>query len=83
MGRCIPSSLRHHLRPHDQCGQGFPRRARRRRPLSSAKSGPLDGHITQTWETEMLRALKRHGAVIGPIEIAGKFDGFSETWTRE
>lgn len=45
--------------------------------------GPLDGHITQTWETEMLRALKRHGAVIGPKEIAGKFDGFSETWTRE
>ena len=31
----------------------------------------------------MLRALKRHGAVIGPIEIAGKFDGFSESWTRE
>jgi hypothetical protein len=45
--------------------------------------GPMDGHLTQTLETEMLRALKKIGARLGPEEIAGKFDGYSEAWTMD
>ena len=45
--------------------------------------GPMNGHLTQTLETQMLRTLKSLGANLGPIDVAGKFDGYSESWTRE
>jgi len=45
--------------------------------------GPMDGLIAQDWETDLLRFLRRNGAKLGPIEIAGKFDGYSEAWTKE
>ena len=45
--------------------------------------GPMDGHLAQDWETDLLRFLKRNGAKLGPIEVAGKFDGYSEAWTKD
>jgi hypothetical protein len=45
--------------------------------------GPMDGHLTQKLETQILRALKKIGARLGPSEIAGKFDGYSEAWTMD
>jgi hypothetical protein len=44
--------------------------------------GPMDGHLTQQWETSMLRMLKAKGADLSNAEIAGKFDGYSEAWTK-
>jgi hypothetical protein len=45
--------------------------------------GPMDGLLTQNWETAMLRTLKKRGARLSPEEVAGKFDGYSEAWTKE
>jgi len=45
--------------------------------------GPMDGLIAQEWETDMLRYLKKNGAKLGPKEVAGKFDGYSEAWLKE
>lgn len=42
--------------------------------------GPQDGWLTQKWETDILRMLKKKGARLSPEEIAGKFDGYSEAW---
>ncbi|CAN2175045.1 Probable Zinc-ribbon domain containing protein [Candidatus Nanopelagicaceae bacterium] len=44
--------------------------------------GPLDGHITQQWETAILRMLKVKGADLSNEKIAGKFDGYSEAWSK-
>ena len=44
--------------------------------------GPMDGHLTQQWETAILRMLKKKGADLSNEKIAGKFDGFSEAWTK-
>ena len=43
--------------------------------------GPMDGHLTQQWETAILRMLKKKGADLSNEKISGKFDGFSEAWT--
>jgi predicted peroxiredoxin len=43
----------------------------------------MDGLIAQEWETDMLRYLKKNGAKLGPKEVAGKFDGYSEAWLKE
>ena len=43
----------------------------------------MDGHLAQDWETDLLRFLKRNGAKLGPTEVAGKFDGYSEAWTKD
>ena len=43
--------------------------------------GPMDGHITQQWETSILRMLKAVGADLSNSKIAGKFDGYSESWS--
>jgi DNA-directed RNA polymerase subunit RPC12/RpoP len=43
--------------------------------------GPMDGHLTQQWETAILRMLKAKGADLSNAEIAGKFDGYSEAWS--
>ena len=45
--------------------------------------GPMDGLLAQDWETALLRFLKHNGAKLGPIEVAGKFDGYSEAWTAD
>ena len=44
--------------------------------------GPMDGHLTQQWETAILRMLKAKGADLSNSKIAGKFDGYSEAWSQ-
>ena len=44
--------------------------------------GPMDGHLTKEWETAILRMLKAKGADLANKEIAGKFDGYSEAWSK-
>jgi hypothetical protein len=44
--------------------------------------GPLMGDVARTWETEILRALKRHGASFTADREQGKFTGFSEAWVK-
>jgi hypothetical protein len=44
--------------------------------------GPMDGHLTQQWETAILRMLKVKGADLSNEKIAGKFDGYSEAWSK-
>jgi hypothetical protein len=42
----------------------------------------MDGHLTQEWETAILRMLKAKGADLSNKKIAGKFDGYSEAWSK-
>ena len=44
--------------------------------------GPMDGHLTQQWETAILRMLKAKGADLSNSKIAGRFDGYSEAWSK-
>ena len=44
--------------------------------------GPMDGLLAKTWESAMLRMLKAKGADLANGEIAGKFDGYSEAWSK-
>ena len=44
--------------------------------------GPMDGHLAQQWETAILRMLKANGADLANSSIAGKFDGYSEAWSK-
>jgi hypothetical protein len=44
--------------------------------------GPMDGHLTQEWETAILRMLKARGADLGNASIAGKYSGYSEAWSK-
>ena len=44
--------------------------------------GPMDGHLTQQWETAILRMLRAKGADLSNEKIAGKFDGYSEAWSK-
>ena len=44
--------------------------------------GPMDGHLAQQWETAILRMLKAKGADLSNEKIAGKFDGYSEAWSK-
>ena len=43
--------------------------------------GPMDGHTAQELETAILRYLTGQKADLSPEHIAGKFDGYSESWT--
>lgn len=44
--------------------------------------GPMDGHLTQQWETAILQMLRAKGADLSNKKIAGKFDGYSEAWSK-
>ena len=44
--------------------------------------GPMDGHLTRQWETSILRMLRECGADLSNEKIAGKFDGYSEAWSK-
>jgi len=44
--------------------------------------GPMDGHLTKQWETAILRMLRVKGADLANSKIAGKFDGYSEAWSK-
>ena len=43
--------------------------------------GPMEGHTAQELETQLLRFLKSQKADLSPEYIAGKFDGYTESWT--
>ena len=42
----------------------------------------MDGLLARNWETSILQMLRGSGVVLGPIDIAGKFDGYSEAWSK-
>lgn len=44
--------------------------------------GPMDGHLPQQWERAILRMLKAKGADLANASIFGKFDGYTEAWSR-
>jgi hypothetical protein len=44
--------------------------------------GPMDGQLAQQWEIAILRMLKAKGADLSNKEIVGKFDGYSEAWSK-
>jgi hypothetical protein len=44
--------------------------------------GPMDGHLTQKWERAILKMLKARGADLSNNKIAGRFDGYSEAWSK-
>jgi hypothetical protein len=44
--------------------------------------GPMDGHLTHEWETGILRMLRNSGADLANKSIAGKFDGYTEAWSK-
>ncbi len=44
--------------------------------------GPMDGHLAQQWEKAILRMLRAKGADLSNEKIAGKFDGYSEAWSK-
>ena len=44
--------------------------------------GPMDGHLTQRWEASILKMLKSNGADLSNQNIAGKFDGYTEAWSK-
>jgi Probable Zinc-ribbon domain len=45
--------------------------------------GPMDGLLAYEWEQSILRMLKNHGAELGRDDIAGKFDGYTESWVAD
>ena len=45
--------------------------------------GPMDGLLAKEWETSILKFLRSKGADLANSEIAGKFDGYSEAWTKK
>jgi hypothetical protein len=44
--------------------------------------GPINGDLARNWESAILRMLRASSAVVAPTEIAGKFDGYTESWAR-
>ena len=44
--------------------------------------GPVDGLLVKNWESSILRMLKAKGADLSNDTIAGKFDGYSEAWSK-
>lgn len=44
--------------------------------------GPMDAIVCREWETAILQMLKANGADLSNSQIAGKFDGYSEAWSK-
>lgn len=44
--------------------------------------GPMDGHLAQQWETAILRMLRVNQTDLANSSVAGKFNGFSEAWSK-
>lgn len=42
----------------------------------------MGGLISREWETSILQMLKAKGADLSNAKIAGKFDGYSEAWSK-
>ena len=45
--------------------------------------GVMDGLLAYEWEQSILRLLKTSGADLGRDSIAGKFDGYTESWVEK
>jgi hypothetical protein len=45
--------------------------------------GPMDGYYTAELEADLLSVISRHTLTLGDSTIAGKFDGYTETWLIE
>jgi len=45
--------------------------------------GPMDGLLAYEWEQSILKMLKRRGADLAREDIAGKFDGYTESWVAD
>ena len=44
--------------------------------------GPMNGDLARQWETDILRMLRKKNAIVGSTEIAGRFTGYTESWTK-
>ncbi len=44
--------------------------------------GPMDANNCRKWESSILKMLKAKGADLSNSKIAGKFDGYSEAWSK-
>lgn len=44
--------------------------------------GPMEGRLARGWEQSILRVLRRSGAPLGDESIGGRFDGYTEAWSR-
>jgi hypothetical protein len=44
--------------------------------------GPMDGHLTAQWERAILQMLRAKGADLQNEKIAGRFDCYSEAWSK-
>jgi hypothetical protein len=42
----------------------------------------MKGYLTQQWETAILCMLKAKGTDLSNEKIVGKFDGYSEAWSK-
>ena len=45
--------------------------------------GPMAGDVCRAWEQAILGVMRASGVALGPEHIAGKFDGYSESWIKE
>jgi len=45
-------------------------------------SKPMEGLIARKLESSILKVLKNDGADLANYRISGKFDGYTESWTR-
>jgi len=43
----------------------------------------MEGSLAAAWETSILKMLKRRGADLAREDIAGKFDGYTESWVAD
>lgn len=44
--------------------------------------GPIDGYFAIQWENSILKMLKAKGADLSNANVAGKFDGYTEAWSK-
>ena len=44
--------------------------------------GPMSGDVTRGWEQSIMQSLRTRGVKLGPQHIAGRFDGYTESWAR-
>jgi hypothetical protein len=44
--------------------------------------GPMKGELARSWEASILSMLRANGADLSNSKIAGKFDGYSESWSK-
>lgn len=42
--------------------------------------GPMQGALVRNWERDILLSLADYGAIAAPETLAGRFDGYTESW---